>query len=149
MDSQLLTDSQKLTLQEQIYSLDQIYRATEVVDEKAMVFLKLASLIWVLLVFLATIKIMWLILLFSAIMILMVYVSLPTVSYHPGTSDWEQLYTEYVNQDSNACFDQVLSDYSETMVKMLEINECKSRIVRCSAILFCVQIIGVIIGIII
>lgn len=142
-----LTDSQRLVLDQQIYSLNLVYRANEAIDEKAMGILQLASLIGIILAFFATIEIRWLAL-FPLIIVLAAYALAPKKAFQPGTDDWDKLYSDYVHQDGGDCFDQVLSDYSETMTKSLAINEHKSRIVKSATFLFGIQVVGVAIGMI-
>lgn len=131
-------------MDQQIYSLGQVDLANDAIDRKALGLLQLASLIWVLLALFATIEIIWLVL-FPLIIILSIYAVAPKETFHAGPDDWDKLCESYINQNSEACFNQVLSDYVEVIGKLLEINERKSRIVQISAVLFCVQVIGVMI----
>lgn len=69
----------------------------------------------------------------------------PRAYYMPGTRDWQDLFTKYVQADLDQAFVQTLSNYREG-IKILETaNIQKGVSIRWSAGLFVVQIVGLLI----
>ncbi len=140
-----MTDSRRLVLDQHYRRLSQLYKANDILDSKAMGLFHLTSLglfgligmsIFVgnLFIGIASIPL--------GLMIILAVAWIPQDDFCPGSDDWNEIYTQYINKDYEACFDQVLSDCVETSEKLLAINNRKAKLAKISTVLFCLQWVG-------
>lgn len=60
----------------------------------------------------------------------------------PGAIDWDEIHDQYIRVESEACFDQILSDYLHSIRVFRERNARKARLVKCSLSLLILQVVG-------
>lgn len=145
---------QDLLLQQRYYALTLLDQANSGLDNKAIMLLQAASLIFALIGALQFPKFIynttfWIILaigaafLSFAIMVwLLVSTWLPKVSYVPGTDDWDKLHAEYLNVEDGEGFTQILADCTEAYKRLMIINDEKATKIKWAGWLFILQIAG-------
>ncbi len=138
-----LADSQRLILEQQYYALSQIYQDNDTLDGKVAGLLQLTSLIFMTLVIIHLINNMHLGIIFIPIVLMTILMItwIPRKTFSPGTRDWNTLHAGYINQDSQARFEQILDDCMETNDRLLSINSFKALLVKISTVLFGIQMI--------
>lgn len=68
--------------------------------------------------------------------------ALPNKIELPGTLDWDELYQNYVLETPDGCFEHLLSDCVQSIEQIKGQNARKANLVRLSAGLFIVLLIG-------
>ena len=79
----------------------------------------------------------------SIMVLLAVFAGLPSDFGHSGNTNWDEMFADYIHQDVDACFDQILADLLEAIERSVQRNRSKARYVTWAAVLFAVQILGV------
>ena len=80
---------------------------------------------------------------FAGMVLLAVFAGLPSDFGHSGNTNWDEMFADYIHQDVDACFDQILADLLEAIERSVQRNRSKARYVTWAAVLFAVQILGV------
>ena len=80
---------------------------------------------------------------FAGMVLLAVLAWSPADFGHPGNTNWDEIFTDYIHQDVDACFDQILADLLEAIERSAKRNRSKAGYVTWAAGLFAVQILGV------
>ena len=157
-DNTSLNIQQSLLLQQKYQALEIINQANDGLDKKAATLLQASALIVALTGVLtipgfirtdnpvawAQVGIAIAFLLFAGMIILSTIAWFPQSTYLPGSLDWDwnELYYQYLLVDSESCFNQVLRDCTITIERLKVLNSRKGVLLKVSAGLFVVQIIG-------
>lgn len=67
----------------------------------------------------------------------------PSEFASPGTLDWNELFTDYIYQDIDTCYEVALNNLLETTRHTLQRNQAKAKWVNISVYLFGLQIAAV------
>lgn len=160
-DNTSLNIQQSLLLQQKYQALEIINQANDSLDKKAATLLQASALIVALTGVLsipgfirtdnpvawAKVGIAVAFLLFAGMIILSAIAWFPKGYYLPGSLDWDwdELYKQYLLVDSDSSFNQVLRDCTVTIERLKVLNYHKGLLLKISAGLFVVQIIGLMI----
>lgn len=80
---------------------------------------------------------------FAGMVLLAVIAGLPSSFGHSGEIKWDEIFADYIDQDVDACFNQILADLLEAIERSAKRNRSKAGYVAWSSGLFAVQIVGV------
>lgn len=69
----------------------------------------------------------------------------PSNFSHAGAIEWDEMFNAYLLKDVQDCYSQELYDLSSAIEDMFARNISKGKYVRLSALLFAIQIVGVLI----
>lgn len=153
-----LTLQQDLVLQQKYVSLQAALQAGDSLDNKGMSLLQAGGLIVTLTTVLSIsgfvsanptpVLLLGVGVAFVAFLT-MVYLSiqawLPGKVNMPGTRDWDEIFNDYINEEPDKCFEQVLADTTESITLIEEANQRKGQRVRWSAYLLIAQVAGLLI----
>jgi hypothetical protein len=159
MMSQDLTTQQQLVLERTRWMLDAKEKTRDALDAKAATILQSSSLVIVLTgaVGISTMAteyasswmlgvVVFAFFVFLLMLICALWAWKPSVHSLPGSTDWDTLYNDYINEDADTCFSKVLSDTLNSIEKNHKYNEQKSRLVSWAGWLFAAQVAGILIA---
>jgi uncharacterized membrane protein YagU involved in acid resistance len=148
-----LTPQHKVILQQKQQALNMVDNANESLDGKALKIFQASSIIIAIAGLLvspqfagltissAPIVLIGVIFMAFVLMIWFSIIAVQPKRHHiPGTQNWEKLFTQYICEDIESTFNQVLSDYIKTIDILLEANNTKAKLVRASAFLLMLQV---------
>lgn len=156
-DDTNLTAQQTLLLEQKYYALTQVDQANNSLDTKAMSLLQSASLIFALVGalefpgviqnpdFVGLLGIVIAFVAFFSMVTLLVFTWSPATYLLLGTSEWDDMYNDYILVDQDESFRQIISDCLKAFDSQVEVNKSKSKKISVAIYLFLAQILGLLV----